>query len=400
LWLPKAPTLRDFIVGDTTRCLLQIAHTDYSTSDEMTNAIRAATKEFDMMNTGDTTYKITRRDAMCELASVPMIALGQKQTLHSRRYEEVLRYCTAALEACWQLYRGSDPIGTQHAFDCVCTYVPLLETIAHDSVQYRKKALDLAARYGLLQTLLGWECAGRTTTISYARNAMGLSKATGDILLQLSACTKLNWTYVRGRNYTEAWETMQEGEYILKKYQRKKDGIPLPSGIIGNFYSSYCQAQIKNGIAPDYALGIATDGEPLKGDIAFVQFTASGQWWEAAWAYCAKGDPTQAMIWLEKLIDLETLAPHQGLRLTESERIGAINILTHALLQLQERDMGRIITAWTVAIKGAKGLDHEVMYEEAITNFEIMRVFWPNEQAIMKLVPLTARRSEEEEHKD
>jgi hypothetical protein len=214
---------------------------------------------------------------------------------------------------------------------------------------------------------------------------MKLTKATGNILLQLSACTKLNWTYVRGRNYTEAWETMQEGEHLLKK-----NGPPLPSGIIGNFYSGYCQAQVKNGISPDHALGIATDSEPLKESIAFVEFTAPGQWWESAWAYCAKGDSTQAMIWLEKLIDLETLALRPGLQQTESERIGAINILTRTLLQSQERDMGRIIPTWKAGMLGAKALKHEVMYEEAIVNLEIMRAFWSGEQAIMKLVPLTS----------
>ena len=75
------------------------------------------------MTTGNNT---TRRDALCELASLPMIALGKTYTLSSRRYEEMLRFCTAALEACWQLYRGSDPEGCKHAFDCIRTYTPLL----------------------------------------------------------------------------------------------------------------------------------------------------------------------------------------------------------------------------------------------------------------------------------
>src|SRR5215472_6294905 len=117
LWLPPAPTLQDFLASNITRRLQHIAHTDYATPDEMTNAIQAAIKDFDTMNTGESTYKITRREAMCELAALPMMALGIKQTLKASRSEEMLRFCTAALEGCWELYRSNDPVGARHAFE-------------------------------------------------------------------------------------------------------------------------------------------------------------------------------------------------------------------------------------------------------------------------------------------
>jgi hypothetical protein len=388
MWLPKAATLHDFIVSNMARCFWQIAHTDYTTSDEMINVIQALTKDFDMMNMSDTTYKITRRDAMCELASVPMIALGQKQTLHAKRYEEMLRYCTAALEACWELYRGGDPVGTQHAFDCVCTYEPLLEAIARDSGQLREQALDLATRCVLLQTMLGWGRVKNSEAVSFALNALFLSNETGNISLQLSARTKLNWSYLRGRQYARALETMQEGEQQLQAYQRRKNGPTLPSGMIGNFYSGYSMAQIRNDIDPDAALGIATSNEPIEGHLAFVEFTAPVQAWEAAWTYCAKGDSRQTIIWLEKLIDLKTLNVHPGI--TQSEAEGAANILTQALLQSQDRDMKHIIHAWKASMNEAQNLKHERLYEEAMINFEVMRSFWRGEDAIKKLLPLTS----------
>jgi transcriptional regulator with XRE-family HTH domain len=398
LWLPPAPTLQDFIASNITRRIFQIAHTDYDTPDEITNTIRATIKEFDTMNMGDSTYKITRREAMYDLAVLPMMALGHHQTLPTRRYEEMLRYCTAALEACWELYRGSDSVGTRHAFDCVCTYVPLLETIAKDSAQYRREALDLATQYALLQTMLGWKCAKPMDCVSYAQNALSLSKETGNIFFQLSAYSKLNWTYLTSRQYTKAWETMQEGEYVLREYQRMKNKPPLPSGIIGNFYSSYSQAQVNSGVAPDTALGIATDSEPLQGRIAFVKFTTIDQWWEAASTCCSKGDPVQAMIWLGKLIDPERLTPNQNAPQNGWGRIATVNTLTRTLLQSPERDMNHIIHVWTVGMQGAQALRSEIRYGEAITNFEIMRVLWPSEQAIMKLLPLTAHWSEKKEH--
>jgi transcriptional regulator with XRE-family HTH domain len=389
------PALHDFTASSMTHRLLHIAHTDYATLGEMTIAVQSALKEIDHMNIGNPAYQITRREALCELASVPWIALGQKQPIHSWRYPDMLLYCTAALEACWQLYRSSDPEGTRYAFECTCTYVPLLESIAHDSSYHRKEALELAARYALLQTLLGWNYVGAKDSVIYARKALDLSKESGNVLLQMSAYPKLNLSYLLSKNCIGAWKTMREGEHVLKRYQRRKKGPSLPSGIIGNFYSSYCQAQIDNGIIPDRALGIAIDSEQLKEHLAFTEFTKPDQLWEAARIYCYKGDSTQAITWLGKLMDTGTLVFHPGIAQSETEQIGAINIMTRSLLQSEERDMGKIITAWTAAIERAKAIRHEAMFQEAVDNFEAMRRLWSRERAILKLIPLTAHWEDE-----
>jgi len=293
-----------------------------------------------------------------------------------------------ALEGCWELMGGSDPIGRRHAFECCCTYVPMLETIARDSSKLRNQALDLAARYALLQTLLSWGCTKRSEAVMYAQNALFLCKETGDIALQLSARPKLCWTYITGGRYTLALETMQEGAQLLKSYQRRGKGPALPSGVIGNFYSSCATAEISNGILPDSALGIATESQPLDNPIALVEFSAFDQAWEAAWIYSAKGDSGQAMKWLSKIIDPETLLSVGSQSSTGP--IETVNLLTSVLLQEKERDMGQIIKAWTVGMEGAQTLRHDVRYQEAMTNFAIMKALWPNEEAIRKLTPLTS----------
>jgi tetratricopeptide (TPR) repeat protein len=262
----------------------------------------------------------------------------------------------------------------------------MLKTIAHDSSCHRKEALDLAAQYAILQTMLGWKFLKREESISHAQSALGLCKESGNILLLMSAYSKLNYTYITAKNYAKALETMQEGEYVLKSY---KKGPSLPRGIIGNFYSGYAHAQVYNGINADMALGIATDSEPLKGRIALTEFAAPDQWREVAWAYCTKGDPKQAMTWLKKLINPETLVSCQDAQ-SEYEKIETLNILTGTLLQSPERDMGHIIRAWTKTMEWTQALKREVMYDEAMLNFVRMQVLWPSEQAIKKLVPLTS----------
>jgi transcriptional regulator with XRE-family HTH domain len=386
VWQPPTLTIQNYIASNPARHFWQIAHTDYSTSDAMTAAIQATIKEMNM-TTGD---EITRRDALCELASIPMIAMGKTQTLKATRYEEMLRFCTVALEGCWELYRGSDAGGAQHAFDCVCTYVRMLEMIAHDSAQHRKNALNLATRYALLKTLLGWGCVGAIGTVPYAQEAMNLSTATGDILLQVSACTKLGWAYSAARKPIQAHKTMLEGGHMLKDYQSKKNNPPLPSYAIGSFNSTYALVEAKNGLSPDVALGIATNSNTGNDHTAFIVFTESAQCLEAAHTCNFKGDPTQTMIWVGKRINTETLAPLPKVAQSERGRIETINVMTRALLQSKERDMKRIIAVWTTGIEGAISLRNEQRYNEATANFEVMQALWPTELAIRRLMPLTS----------
>ena len=159
LSVPSA--IQDFIASNITTHLLQIAHTDYPTPDDMTNAIQCALKDFEMTNNHAPDYEITRRKAICELASVPLIALGRNQTLSSRRYEEMLRYCTAALEACWELYEAVIPSARSMLLTVSCTYIPLyLRPSPTIQATTANRRLILAAQYALLQTMLGWSVHG------------------------------------------------------------------------------------------------------------------------------------------------------------------------------------------------------------------------------------------------
>ena len=221
-------SLATFLTSNLTTHLLSIAHTDYTTVSDLTTAIQCALLEHTRMNSTNPDYQLTRRTALLELASLPLVALGRNQTLSSRHYEEILRYCTAALEACWQLYRDSNPVSTEHAFECCSTYVPLLETIAHDSSKLRLQALDLAARYAILKRLMIWMHASPSEAISSAQHAVSLSDEAGNILLRLSARAKLNWAYLANKHYSLSLETMQECGHMLKAYQKRKKGQPLP----------------------------------------------------------------------------------------------------------------------------------------------------------------------------
>ncbi|TMC23834.1 MAG: hypothetical protein E6J34_01500 [Chloroflexi bacterium] len=222
-----------------------------------------------------------------------------------------------------------------------------------------------------------------TETLAYAKDAVALSKETGDILLQLSAYIKLAWGYFYDQKYSLAWATTQEGESILLRYQQMPNMPALPSSVIGSFYSAYAITQTKNGQSPDRALGIALDSVPSTHPVAFMDFSRHAQLKEAAQICYYKGDQEQAMIHLAKKIDPETLAP----RIVQSEvgRINTVHILILSMLKSQERDRDKIIHHWKEGIQGAKAAMSEGSFRKFAATYEAMEFAWPGEQRIVQL---------------
>src|SRR5579884_443711 len=170
--------------------LLSFAYMVHPTNNEKPDLIRQAIKECDRMNSNNKNYQITRREAISTLASLPLATLGLTipgSTVQPTQYAMAMAHCSASLEACWQLGKSNEPSDILLAFKRVSQYLPILETIANNASQYRQEALDLAARYALVKTCLGWHRTGPLATVQYANDALLLSQETEDISLELSA---------------------------------------------------------------------------------------------------------------------------------------------------------------------------------------------------------------------
>jgi len=141
-----------FIATHMTTHLWSLAFKPYSTSKDRRDTIRQAIKEFDTMDTTNKNYQITRREALCSLATLPMITFGLTlpgKTVPPAHYGSVLAQCAASVEACWELFYSGDASDTALAFKSVSKYLSVLQAISKDSSPYRKEALDLATRYAL-----------------------------------------------------------------------------------------------------------------------------------------------------------------------------------------------------------------------------------------------------------
>jgi transcriptional regulator with XRE-family HTH domain len=372
---------RIFIAGHMITHLWQLGCTEHPTCNDKRCQIRQAIEEFDRMNSTNKNYQISRREALCALATLPMITLGLSlpgKTLEPKRYGDFLAHCAASLEACYELSEGDDASDIALAFKSVSKYLPILERIAREAIQFQQEALDLATRYALLQTILGWHYAGFAETIQYARHAVALSKEMGDISFQLSAYSKLAWAYYYDKKYKLALETAQEAQFLLER-----SGAPLPSNIQAGTYSTLALMQVRNGKPIDLAVGKASEIDPGDESYAFMEFTQSDQPEEIGLIYTHHGDQVKAMEWLEKLIDPVTLI--EKIPRSLRGRISVINSMAQASLKTKNRDMEKTVHFWTATIEGAKALQSEWGLLEAMSTYEMMDVAWPGEPRIRDL---------------
>jgi hypothetical protein len=379
--------LQAFISSHMATHLWHLAHMPHPTCDDKRRHIWQAIKEFDTMNSTNKNYHITRREALCSLATLPMLTLGLSwsggSTLEPSQYGTAVAHCAASLEACWELYQSDNSGDLMLAFESVSKYLPALETIARDSSQYRKEALDLAVRYALLKTILGWHCASPLATIQFAKDAVVLSKETNDISLQLSAYNKLAWAYFYDKKYMLAFTTAQEAENHLQRYYQLPSAQPLHPCVQGGIYSTLALMQARNGRSPDVALGKATEVDPGDEIYAGMDFTRSTQLLESSWVHYYHGDQAKVLKILEQRIDPETLSPK--IPQTEIGRVETIHIMALSSLKAKDRDMEKSMHFWRAAMEGAKTLQSEWGFSEALAIYEFMEFVWPGEQRITDL---------------
>jgi tetratricopeptide (TPR) repeat protein len=103
--------------------------------------------------------------------------------------------------------------------------------------------------------------------------------------------------------------------------------------------------------------------------------------------YYQQGTYDKASDSLSQLIDPQTLS--LKVVLPERSRIEGLNVMTLASLKSPGRDMERTLHFWTTAIEGAKTLQSEQRYNEALAAYDIMEAVWPKEKRIRELRDFT-----------
>ena len=147
--------------------------------------------------------------------------------------EGLLSRCATGIAACWETYCSCDANNMLLAFETVSRYIPVLTTVARQSSQQRKNALDLAARSAILKGTLALECLSPIATVECALEAVKLSKETGSASLHLGALSRLAWTYFNAKQPALFPLALAPAEKSFALLQSVSSKISLAPTIIG-----------------------------------------------------------------------------------------------------------------------------------------------------------------------
>ncbi len=375
-----------FLQADLTMRLLAFAFIPHRSYQDLQDKMTRMIEEYDAMNT-DHHAAVTRRDALRRLAAFPLVTLKLNATqpvLH-RPPEEILTQCAASIVACWELSKGNDDGDLSLAFKGASAYLPTLEAIVMNSSQHRKEAASLAGQCALLKTMLGWHLEGLKEAALYAREAITYAREANDIPLLLSAVDYLAWAEYYDRRSKQALHDIEQAIPLLM--QSKKQGLPLSTRLQGGVYSTLALMQAKNGQNGVASLRQAANAffAPATDESRFVymDYTTSDLVLNDGMVHYHQGDYAKALDSLSQLIDPETLA--LKMPLPERSRIEGLNMMTLASLKAKKKDMEHALHIWTEAINGAKTLQSEQRFSEALTGYEIMEALWSDEKRITDL---------------
>jgi transcriptional regulator with XRE-family HTH domain len=349
--------------------------------------IRQAGGDIDCMHTYNEDDRLTRREAIVSLAALPLVTFGLAlpgKELATARYAEALVQCAASLQACWELYEHGGASELQLGFQCTSRYLTVLQRIGQTSTRHREEALRLATAYALLKTLLSRHCTGAVLTTQCAWEAIALSQETGDIPLQLSAYTKLTWTYLYEKYDRQALLAAQEAQAVLEYAERQAGGELLPPGIRGGVYSALALALARNRLPSDQALAKAMERDPGTQVHAYLDFTRASMLLEAGWVYYTRDDYTHTMQVLEKRVDPETFAPRMP-GVSEVGRVETLNLMALSSLHAKDCDLSRAVHLWQAAVEGAKALHSSTLLQMVFTTYRQLTAVWSGEAQVRDL---------------
>ncbi len=344
-------------------------------------------EEFEEMNMQNgLVAAMTRRQAVTALVLLPFtppLSLAEEHvyTLSASKHDLFLQQVGAALVACEDLVDSPDPGERFLVFRCVSRYLAELKEIVKSSSQYQERAQELASRYAILKTNLGWGCAGDASTVLFAEDAVEITREFGHTGLHLSALSKLAWARLYQNQEDLALVTAEEARVVLERHK-----YPLPACISGGIYSTLSVCQAKNFLDPDFALKKAGEQRPGNQVLYGMKFDESRALLEQGIAQADYGQTSEAMAVYSLIIDresLQVLPAFQG-RVPEGRRLEALLRMAEASLTGRGRDMDEAIRYWQTALANARKLSKHLERKTRTVYREMLRMF-PGEDRIEKL---------------
>ena len=356
--------------------LVFLPHRHYKIKqDEITRLIQE-----DTMKNGDV---LTRREALRRVATLPLMSLGLGTTIAPQQHapEEVINQCAAGITSCWYLSKGSDESDLHLAFKGASAYLPALKQVMHASSKHRKDAASLAGQSALLKTVLGWNLEGLRAASVYANEATTFAQEAGDIALQITSLDFLAWIYYYSNQTVQADQVSGQAMLLMKQH------APSLSPLLrSRVYGTRALIQAKNGKNDAGLLGRASEhffSGVEAPDLLYLDYDEASLIQADAMSRYHAGDHTSAMTSFSRMIDMDTLSAK--VPQSERTRVETLNVLTMSSLKRKDKDLEETARYWKAAIVGARTLQSELRFNEALTAYQVIDALWSGEPRVKEL---------------
>jgi transcriptional regulator with XRE-family HTH domain len=328
---------------------------------------------------------INRRDALRLLAALPIeiCSLSAFRPVFKHPVEGILTQCAAGITACWYLRRGKDLAFTS---DVIGTYLPTLKEIARSaSTPQRKSAADLLAQCFLLKAVLSWNITTPMDGISYAQQAEIYSKVAEQPLLQITSLRAQAAALCYANQWEQASQTALQAKYLLDTTPKEL----IPHVARSYVYAGLATYQAYHGQKQDALTSLkkahstffeqsVTETIPLWIDHSIGNLLLNDGLTHAHLGLYQGAIHSFEQIQMDYTHD--TTIP-LGCRIEASIE----QVTAEVSRDDQPRDMEKCILLWTQGIEGAKTLQSNKHFGNALVTYTAMRAAWPGEVRIKEL---------------
>lgn len=328
----------------------------------------------------DMANRMSRRKAMELTATLGASVFGLSPLKASdAQAEEIMPWLAGGITACWDLGRGND---LMLASSVVSWYIPTLTQLSAQP-RYRKPAAKLAGEAWLLKATLGWHTETLGSALTYALEAEKYAKRSEDYTLQVDALHRVGMIHYYSKRYDMALTKIEEAAYIIEHNH-------VPRTVPRTIYMDIATYQACNGYDDEAKrsmkkayryFGAQPDPDDPTATMLGYDAPDTLRWEGLAWSHL--GDHGAALDSFEQVA-----GKPEGI--AERIRVELLCNQLNSQLRRKERDLEECIALWRDAITGAKELQSERRYSEALELYEKMECVFPGEKRIADLKPLIA----------
>jgi transcriptional regulator with XRE-family HTH domain len=343
---------------------------------------------------------MSRRDVLRSLALLPidMSKLSVRGAVFKSPIEDILAQCAAGIVACWQLRKGDE---LAFADQTISKYIPTLKAIVQTAPSTQQKAAaDLLAQCLLLKSTLARTIATANDALNYAQQAEIFCVTAENHLLHITTLRLKAAAFWYTNQWKRALLAAEQAKSLLEERDRqdkqKQPSVssqpakePIPQLVHSYIYAGLATYQAYDGSREDALLSLK----------------------KAHSTFFAQSDNEVVPIWIDHsignlLVNDGSTHAHLGLYKGAVDALELIDtryaddsaiplscrleaVLDQVMAEVSrddgKRNMQRCIHLWKSGIKGAKTLQSDKKFNEAIQAYKTMQVAWPGEKQVRDL---------------